>query len=145
MASPDPFILYVGLPFFVLVWIALNVRLKAIWRDGLPYAKHNFDRGSPAWRAWVRATVALAWLGALGLILGMVAMSLPPNLGVTTVLAAAGGLLFLGSILLGFFIALFNRPKAVIPPLYRDEPGALAEWAVRRRRRRSSSLKRRPR
>jgi hypothetical protein len=28
-------------------------------------------------------------------------------------------------------ILLLNRPKALVPPGLRDEPGALREWAIR--------------
>jgi len=143
MTESDPFILYVGLPLFVLGWIVLNLRLKTIWRDGVPYAKHNFDRGSPSWRAWVRASVAFGWSFGLGIILVMVAMSLPQDHAATTLIGQAGALIWLASILLGFVVAMFNRPKVVVPPPYR--PGAIVEWAVRRRRRRSSDLTRRTR
>lgn len=93
----------------------------------------------------MRAAVAVCWPGLLGVILLMVAMSLPQNLESTTMLAGGGGLLLLGSLLLGLIVGLFNRPKAVIPPPYRECPGALAEWALRRRRGRANSLKRRQR
>lgn len=52
--------------------------------------------------------------------------------------AAVGGLLFFGSMLLGLFVGLFNRPKAVVPPPYRHYPGAIAERMAPRRRRRGS-------
>jgi hypothetical protein len=46
----------------------------------------------------------------------------------------------LGLFLLAFPITFFNRPKFLVPPHQREEPGALAEW--RRDRARRSSRKR---
>jgi hypothetical protein len=50
------------------------------------------------------------------------------------------GIGLLGLFLLAFPITLFNRPKFLVPPRQRDEPGALEEW--RRERVRRSSRKR---
>ena len=138
MTVNDPFVTYVGLPFAIILWFVMLFRIKTIWRTGVPYATHNFDSGSPAWRAWVRATVAFVWPGMTGMILIGVAMSLPQDVGATILIGQIGAVLFFGSMLLGLFVGLFNRPKAVVPPPYRHYPGAISEWMAPRRRRRGS-------
>jgi hypothetical protein len=41
----------------------------------------------------------------------------------------------LGTVCLGFPVMYFNRPKLLVPPPWRDDPGAVEEWRSARARR----------
>jgi hypothetical protein len=94
----------------------LEGRLSGIW----PY-------GGPLLRGFVRAfgaiTIAAAAL-PLGLLAGWV-------VGAEALIVCLG--VFLVSWGVAVSVALFNRPRFVVPPPLRQQPGALREWTSRRR------------
>jgi hypothetical protein len=130
---------WVPFGIFVLVIAGATLRLPRIWRHEAPY----FDRvpgwwiwGDALWRGWVRALptgVGLGWYLILGYVLLISVIPQTPEKGrFGMIIPAWFGLPFLFLFGLGFgvmaAIALFNRPKVLVPPHPRDEPGAVAEW-----------------
>jgi hypothetical protein len=53
----------------------------------------------------------------------------------TVVLAVVGYLIALACIVGSLSVVLFNRPRILVPPSMRDQPGAVVEWRLRRQRR----------
>jgi hypothetical protein len=91
--------------------------------------------GVPLWRGAGRAIPAL---GASVLVL--------IGAGITSDLVGTGsryydavmsvGLLgLLATIFVAFPVMYFNRPKLLVPPIWRDDPGAVEEWRAARTRR----------
>lgn len=119
----------VGVGAAVLFVVAGSVLMPSIWRNE---RGHDPDRPPAMWGFGIvlwRATVRL------------VPLSVPACLvGVAVVLTGAGGdespspvsLIagFASLVLLAliFSVALFNRPKSIVAPHLRHQPGALAEW-----------------
>jgi hypothetical protein len=80
--------------------------------------------GGALWRGWLR-TIPLAWA-----MLGLVGAALP-LLSAGGILRAAGlaaGTLVMGGILLAAPVILFSRPRFVVLPHFRHQPGAVGEW-----------------
>ena len=86
--------------------------------------------GPATWRGVARAYIATVPFG-LVIVAGAMIAELGGNedLGMTIAALAllAGAVVHVG-------IVLFNRPRALVPPHLRDEPGALAERRQRARR-----------
>jgi hypothetical protein len=80
--------------------------------------------GRTSWRGVMRSFVACMPFIALVFAGGAVAeLSDSDDLGM-----ALGVIGLLGSVALHLPILLWNRPKALVPPPLRDQPGALREW-----------------
>jgi hypothetical protein len=116
--------------FAALCWlaaIALVAKAVAVWRRTVPGL--GSDRTATA--------TAVASL-AVALIFTAIAVGIPDEPGhVTAPLAmfAVGlGLLLLAFVLLAL-VTLFNRPRFVVPPCHRGEPGRVKEWRRPRSRR----------
>jgi hypothetical protein len=115
-----------------LVFVPLCVRgVRAMWRGPVRLFAEPFPWwvwGAPLWRAYVRGMVAVGTTFVVDLLAVMVLIWAPDA---DAVLVAAVSVLVL-SLAVGFLlmltVALFNRPRAVVPPYLRDQPGALAEW-----------------
>ena len=125
----------VGVLFFI-------GRLPRIWRGDLDrYQVPTTWLWDPIiWRALIRAGPA-ALPGAITMIVGLpVLLSVPeqPQGGFARPLVVAIPflVLFVLSVLLMVCVALFNRPRFIVAPHLRQAPGALAEYAARRHRRR---------
>ncbi len=91
-------------------------------------------------RGFVR-TIHLGVVGTAAVVLVLVSSYLEDKAG-NELLAQIGAAVervatgaFLLIVLLDIVIVLFNRPKALVPPPYRNEPGALTDWMRRRRTR----------
>jgi hypothetical protein len=89
----------------------------------------------PLWRGSARA---MPVLGASGLILigaGIVSDLIGSDSRYYDLVMTIGVVGLLGTILLGLPITYFNRPKRLVPPIWRDHPGAVEEWRAARARR----------
>lgn len=108
------------------------VQLPKAWRNEgnalnphRPFAAWPF--GAPLWRGWLRAATVSAFTSVL---LGIWVAIDSSSLNSSAWGIAAGGLLGLvfAGFTLGASITLFNRPKNLVVPHLRNQPGALAEW-----------------
>jgi hypothetical protein len=89
------------------------------------------------WKGWVRSLVVqcLIITSAIGLILYSI---WGPSDKSTARVVFVVGLVVAGlAFALGMTAIYWNRPKFVVPPHLRSEPGAVAQWYENRRRRRS--------
>jgi hypothetical protein len=86
--------------------------------------------GQASWRGVARAYIAS---GPFVLLFFAGALVAETTDAYDVGMAVSAGALLLGVIVHGS-ILLFNRPKALVPPHLRDEPGALAERRQRRAR-----------
>jgi hypothetical protein len=87
-----------------------------------------FPFSEPVWRGVVRSYVV--WAPAIALFVGgsvVAGFSTEGSAAYNAGMAAASVGLFGGSAL-HFAILFFNRPRFLVPPGLRDEPGALAAW-----------------
>lgn len=102
-----------------------SVQLRSdLWRRGFPHPPAYWLYGPAAWRGEVRAlptAVAAAWL-----LLGLVTAFTLGELAVIGYGPAVWLLwLFFAAVAAMFLIVLFNRPKVLVPPRFRSEPGVL--------------------
>jgi hypothetical protein len=124
-----------------LVFVPLCLRgVRSIWREPVRLFAEPFPWwvwGAPLWRGYVRGMVAVGATFVTDLVAVMALIWLPG--GDAVVIAVVP--LLVGSLAVGFVlmltIVLFNRPRRLVPPYLRDQPGAVAEWlgAWRERRR----------
>lgn len=114
--------------------------LPRFWRGELASMYEHASRdvwlwGEPLRRGFIRG-LHLGVLGSVVMVfLGFAAAALEPTESIGPVVGAAL-VLFFALLVLGGSVALFNRPRWVVPPHARNEPGAVHEWRVRRRERR---------
>ncbi|QUQ66988.1 hypothetical protein [Kutzneria sp. CA-103260] len=124
-------------------WLSAGVMLRStirMWRDpnhivrftGRYGFKPDFDRGLA--RGFTAFTLSMT---SLALAVPLIAYTDPARgvvRGPTWLAYVEGGLLllFMLGLALQFCIAWFNRPKFLVPPQRRDEPGV---WRERRARR----------
>jgi hypothetical protein len=107
-----------------------------------------FDRGSSGWwpfgeplrKAFIRG-ILLGGLGMTCAVLAAVCVWVRGDTeGDIRTVANAGitifGLMLMLLIFLSVLVILFNRPKFLIPPTYREEPGAIRYWIDLRRKKR---------
>jgi len=109
--------------FMLAMWIAGAPRL---WRgeSDVDEPAPAWPFGAPAWRGVIRSFIVGPPCIALVFAGGAVAeLTDADDLGMAI---AAFGLLAV--VALHVPILLFNRPKALVPPPLRDQPGALREW-----------------
>jgi len=131
-------ILTLGL--FALLVFGYFYVVGKVWRG-----ESRFDRDNPApwwpfslplWRGGGRA---LPVQGACSLLLigaGITSDLIGTDSRYYDAVMALGLLGVLGTFLLAFPIMYYNRPKLLVPPAWRDEPGAVEEWRAARARRR---------
>jgi len=127
--------------------VAAASRLPKVWRG---QAGAAFDRVQPwwfygeiAWRGWVRAIPS----GSVTFLVMLVSLWVSFLAGGFK--DGAGGAarpIFLVLVIMGIFLLtlavlvfLLNWPKAAVAPHLRSQPGALQEWAARRRARRQGA------
>ena len=92
-----------------------------------------FPFSDPVWRGVVRSFSACGPFVVL-LLAGGAAAALAPEGSATFSAAMAAGFVGLtGFVVLHVSILFLNRPRFLVPPALRDEPGALAAWRRQRR------------
>jgi hypothetical protein len=124
--------------YVLLVWGYFYVVAK-VWRG-----ESKFERDNPAawWpfsvALWRGAGRALPVQGAASLILigaGIASDLIGSDSRYYDAVMGIGVLGILGTFFLSFPIMYYNRPKLLVPPVWRDEPGAVEEWRAARARR----------
>jgi hypothetical protein len=86
--------------------------------------------GDAIWRGFVRSLMA-GVIGGWFLILAGVGILLADRKVIDETVPVWLGLGFFLFGFLGFSIVFFNRPKFLVPPSLRDQPGAVREWIGR--------------
>lgn len=133
----------IGVGFFIVI-IGLS-QMPKYWRGEL---RDLHARGSAVWwplgtslrRGFLR-TLHLGLAGATCALLTLVSSFIEQTShspAVTSAADAAKGAfiaLFLCILLLDLAVVVANRPKILVPPPYRDDRGAVEEWAEQWRRR----------
>jgi hypothetical protein len=116
----------IGAVLAVLILAGWLVGAPRLWRgdaevDEPPPA---WPLGAPSWHGVMRSFIACPPFIVLVFAGGAVAeLSDADDLGM-----AIGAIGLLGSVVLHVPILLWNRPKALVPPPMRRQPGALREW-----------------
>ena len=110
------------------------VRLPGYWRGDWSQPKRAAPWwlwGQPLWEGW-RRSYPVGAIGAPGLFLGYLGMLLDGT-DVGTVTVSVGAVLLLVGGVLMVTVVFWNRPRWVVPPSLRDEPGAMRLWWSTRR------------
>ena len=122
--------------FYALLSSATSTRSAKVWRG-----ESEFDREhAVSWwpfsvALWRGAGRALPVEGASVLILigaGIVSDLVGSDSRYYDAVMAIGLIGLLATILLALPIMYYNRPKLLVPPIWRDDPGAVAEWRAAR-------------
>jgi len=123
----------------IAVFVAGFWVLPRVWRGELaPGGEH-----APEWWPWgealwqgMRRMGPLCYPGAGVFLAAGVGLSLVPEQPAGAfvrpywaVIPALGAIGLLGALMLG--VVFFNRPKFIVPPYLRDQPGALAAWLTK--------------
>jgi hypothetical protein len=125
--------------FFVLLVVGYLFAVWKVWRG-----ESELDLGKPApwWpfsqALWRGAARALPVQGACALVLlgaGITSDLVGSDSSSYDLVMAIGCLGLLGTIFVSFPIMYFNRPRALIPPPWRDDPSTVEEWRAARARR----------
>jgi hypothetical protein len=105
---------------------------RRVWRNEWRWQAFHPDRvpdwwpyGDALWRGWLRLTV-VGWIvvSLIGIGLPLIQAKEGPLMTIGTVLACLA-FVFL---LMAIPIVLWNRPRVLVIPWLRHQPGALAEW-----------------
>jgi len=129
----------ITIAFYALLVFGYFYAVGKIWRG-----ESEFDGDDPPafwpfseelWRGTGRAfpvlgLSALILIGA-GIVSDLVGKDSPSYDLVMTI----GVLGLLGTIIVAFPIMYFNRPRFLIPPIWRDDPSTVDEWRAKRARR----------
>jgi hypothetical protein len=119
-----------------LVW-------RAAWTGEMPRPLQGAERGwryrlalglteAPPTRRFMPAMILWIWVGFLFLLADAVARH---RGGALERIASVLGVLWLLMLVTLALVALLNRPKFLIPPYARNEPGILTRWLSAARRR----------
>ena len=123
--------------FYLLLVLGYFYAVGKVWRG-----ESEFDGEAPAsfWpfseALWRGAGRALPVLGASVLVLigaGITSDLVGTDSKYYDTVMAIGLLGLLVMCLVAFPIMYFNRPRWLVPPIWRDDPGAVAEWRSARR------------
>lgn len=130
----------VALAVMAVLAVAGVVLLPRIWRGELASTYDHASRdvwlwGEPLRRGFIRG-LHLGILGTVVLVFLVFATAdLEPTESIGPVVGSAL-VLFFALLALYTSVVLFNRPRWVVPPYARDQPGAVREWRTRFRERR---------
>jgi hypothetical protein len=99
-----------------------------IWRNEWGYAWDPASGGA-LWRGFVRSTmISGPFLGLTGVLNVIYALSDRRTTAMFTVVA----MLWMALLVCAVTIVLFNRPKRLVAPHLRHQPGAVGEWLGRK-------------
>lgn len=136
----DNVLLAVGVLLFV---VAAPWLVRRWWRDpeSIPDVPHPWASAAGlerARRAWRRSAV----VGSLMLsftTVGLVARAFSPRLPSLRLVDEVASNVGAACFVLALTVRWFNRPRFVVPPSLRSEPGTVADRRLARRRRRAGS------
>lgn len=129
----------ITIAFYLLLVFGYFYAVGKVWRG-----ESEFDGDTPPsfWpfseALWRGAGRALPVLGASVLVLigaGIASDLVGTDSKYYDTAMAIGVVGLLVMFLVAFPIMYFNRPKRLVPPIWRDDPGAVAEWRSARARR----------
>lgn len=136
LAAVGPLDVPVGYAVVMTVGAALYVpfyvwRWRVLWERPSPAFDEPFAWwvwGAALWRGYVRALVVVGGVFAVDLVLLLVAIWGPSADAVLLATMSALVLALAIGFALAVTITLFNRPRRLVPPYLRHEPGAIREW-----------------
>lgn len=149
-----------GADWLVFVVIAVLSTLGLLTLPRLWQGPHRLDKGVPLWwyypealwRGYWRSVhlhVVAFWLATLRVFLGKCDEGMSGGSGRDIAMSGfrvAADVVLVGCglvVALAITVPLFNRPRFVVPPRFRRQPGAIAEWLAhwqRRAGRRTASI-----
>jgi hypothetical protein len=125
--------------FYALLVFGYLYAVGKVWRGE---SELDLDDPAPWWPfslpLWRGSARAMPVLGLSGLILigaGIVSDLVGKDSPSYDLVMTIGLLGLLGTIVVGFPIMYFNRPRFLIPPVWRDGPSTVEEWRANRARR----------
>lgn len=130
----------VALTVMAVLAVAGVLLLPRIWRGELASTYDHASRDAWLWGEPLRRGVIrglhLGILGTVVLVFLVFATADLDPTGNMDPIAGAAVVLFCAVLVLYGSVILFNRPRWVVPPHARDQPGAVHEWRARFRERR---------
>jgi hypothetical protein len=111
-------------------------RESAIW-DSKPVW---FLYGHTTFRGYVRAMYPLGTAGLVAFAWLLYAIWGPEDVYAQAFVLVPMLALVAVGLLLALTAALFNRPKRIVPPHLRDQPGMIAEWVEKARAKRAARM-----
>lgn len=142
--SPDDPVDNVLLGMSVLLFVvAAPWLIRRWWRnpESVPDIAHTWasaagmERARRAWRRSVGVALMTLSFGTVSLVAQALSSRLPSLRPVEDAASVAGVACFL----LVLSVRLFNRPRFVVPPPLRSEPGTITDRRLARRKRRAES------
>lgn len=129
---------WVGTIFMAAMVVAVGFQMPAYWRgESRDFIDENTRGWWPFGEALRRGGLRSIHLGvaicATG-VLAVVSFEIHDRVearwleATTFATAWAFSILFLVSLVIDASVLLFNRPRWLVPPRYRDEPGAIRMW-----------------
>lgn len=132
----------VCLLILTIAMLALPVALKRMWHDervgrSVPYW---WAYGEVAWRGYIRAMPSIAAVGGPGLVVAAWCFVLGTSLDGHNIVensavrewlhigAVAGAACAIVGVVIGAIVFLFNKPRSVVAPYLRKDPGAIDAW-----------------
>src|SRR5579862_437234 len=114
----------------------IPVFVRPVWRGTHPYLHRGVPPGwwvfgARAWRGFRRSLIVLP-LVYVAMLAAVVAGGLTPRHSSLAWITTALAFLFLVGGALMVWLALFARPRALVPPALRSERGPVADWRARR-------------
>lgn len=120
----------VGLAGLVVGALLAAARLPAVWRNEIGLNPNRVPAawpfGAAMWHGYVRGLPVLCALFPLGLPIALINRFGGETLNEVVLPPFAFGIL--AAMLLCATIVFFNRPRFLVPPHLRAQPGALDEW-----------------
>jgi hypothetical protein len=132
--------LALSIGLFAIVVVGYFYAVGKVWRGE---SRLDLDEPAPWWPfslpLWRGGARALPVQGASILLLlgaGITSDLIGSDSRYYDLVMSIGLLGLIGTIFLAFPIMYYNRPKLLVPPIWRDDPGAVAEWRAAREQRR---------
>jgi hypothetical protein len=115
----------------VLTTAAILVSARRAWRNEQPWLDPDAPRawtgGLPSWRGWVRVQAVIVPTVFVIAAPLFVIQSTGVGGGAWDTVRAVAGLVICGVLLAGARVWLFNRPRWLVAPHLRHQPGMIAE------------------
>jgi hypothetical protein len=129
----------ITIAFFALLLFGYLYAVGKVWRGESEFdgddAPAFWPFSDALWRGAGRAMPVLGLGGLLVIGSGIAADLLGSDSRYYDAVMSVGLCGLLLTIFVGFPIMYYNRPKLLVPPIWRDDPGAVEEWRAARARR----------